>query len=66
VDFLAFFFLHGQGGRTETECGGQVMHQGVLRDDARRAAKQKERSEGLEASREKQRTYEGVQKVGKD
>ena len=40
------------------------MHQGVLRDDARRLAKQREREEALEASREKQRAYERVQKVG--
>ena len=41
------------------------MHQGVLRDDARRAAKAKakEREEALEASRAKQRKYERVQKV---
>jgi hypothetical protein len=47
------------------------MHEGVLRDDARRAAKAKaaakgklrEREEALEASREKQRIYEGVQRV---
>jgi PET assembly of cytochrome c oxidase, mitochondrial len=41
----------------------QVMYQGVIRDDARRAAKLRERGEALEASREKQRTYERVQKV---
>ena len=43
----------------------QVMHQGVLRDDARRAARLREREEALEASREKHRAYERVQKVGK-
>lgn len=41
------------------------MHQGVLRDDARRAAKLREREEALEASRETQRAYERVQKVAK-
>ena len=49
--------------RGRTESGGQVMHQGVLRDDARRAAKVREREEALEASREKQRAYERVQTV---
>ena len=42
------------------------MHSGVLRDDARRAAKLREREEALEASREKQRLYESVQHVDKD
>jgi protein PET117 len=41
------------------------MHQGVLRDDARRAAKLREREEALEASRERQQVYERVQKVAK-
>ena len=51
------------GGGLQAESGGQVMHEGVLRDDTRRAAKLREREEALRASREKQRTYESVQRV---
>lgn len=39
------------------------MYSGVLRDDARRAAKLREREEALKESREKQRLYESVQHV---
>ncbi len=39
------------------------MHSGVLRDDARRAAKLREREQALKESREKQRIYESVQHV---
>lgn len=39
------------------------MHEGVLRDDARRAAKLRERKEALDASREKERVYGRLQRV---
>ena len=39
------------------------MYKGVLRDDARRAAKLRERQEQLEESQQKQKIYEKVQQV---
>ena len=42
------------------------MHEGVLRDDARRAAKLRERKEALDASREKERLYERLQRVDRE
>lgn len=40
------------------------MYQGVLRDDARRAAKLKERQDLLDESLRKRELYERLQRVG--
>jgi hypothetical protein len=63
--FLFFFFWTSppltEGEGVKAESCGQVMHEGVLRDDARRAAKQNARRREEESSGHTKRAVEGVE-----